>query len=463
MKPTAVRYSFVTTISRVVAASALLGLLLVLGGCGGQTSVPTPPPPPHNPGVQSLNHVIFMVQENRSFDQYFGHLSSYQQANGFPAQSIDGMPVNASNPSFNGTSTVNGYHLKTECIENLSSFWNEDHVAWNRQNPTSSTVMSDGFVFAAATFAQNPPPGDPPIVDTAGVRAMGFYDASDLNYYYFMASSFATSDRWFSPVMTRTQPNRLFLLAGTSGGRVYPPANTLSNKTIFDLLQTAGVSWKIYETDPGSSYINSFQPFASQHSANLVPVSQYLTDVKNGTLPAVAMIEGGYNSGLDEHPNNNVQTGAAYVESLVNALMSSPSWKDSVFILTYDESGGLYDHVSPMATVSPDGILPSDLQAGDICSSGGGANCDFTFTGFRVPLIVISPFTRKNFVSHTPADYTAILKLIETRFSLSSLTRRDAAQMDMTEFFDFQNAPWATPPSPPAQLRSGVCNPLVLQ
>jgi len=143
--------------------------------------------------------------------------------------------------------------------------------------------------------------------------------------------------------------------------------------------------------------------------------------------------------------------------------MSSVSWKDSVFILTYDEAGGLYDHVPPMATVSPDGLPPSDLQPGDVCTTGGGANCDFTSTGFRLPLLVISPFTRKNFVSHTPADYTAILKLIETRFQLPSLTRRDAAQMDMTEFFDFQNVPWATPPSPPVQVTTGVCNPTVLQ
>jgi phospholipase C len=111
-----------------------------------------------------------------------------------------------------------------------------------------------------------------------------------------------------------------------------------------------------------------------------------------------------------------------------------------------------------MSTVSPDGMPPSDLQLNDICTVNGGANCDFTFTGFRVPLIVVSPFTRKNFVSHTPADYTAILKLIETRFSLGSLTQRDAAQMDMQEFFDFNNPSWTTPPTPPDQVTNGLCD-----
>ena len=145
--------------------------------------------------------------------------------------------------------------------------------------------------------------------------------------------------------------------------------------------------------------------------------------------------------------------------------MSSPSWKDSVFILTFDEGGGAYDHVPPQPAKHPDGIVPSDLQPTDICAGNTSDICDFKFTGFRVPLLVVSPFTRKNYVSHTTADYTAILKLIESRFKLPSLTNRDAAQVDgngnamMLEFFDFSNVPWATPPaSVPAQSTNGVCD-----
>src|SRR5581483_11968940 len=130
---------------------------------------------------------------------------------------------------------------------------------------------------------------------------------------------------------------------------------------------------------------------------------------------------------------------------------------DSVFILTHDEGGGFYDHVPPQPAVSPDVIPPSDLLPGDVCLGTGGANCDFNHTGFRVPLIVVSPFTKPNYVSHTPMDYTAILKLIETRFSLPSLTKRDAAQPDMTEFFDFTNAPLTIPPFPPDQPTTGPC------
>jgi len=310
---------------------------------------------------------------------------------------------------------------------------------------------------------------------------MGYYDGEDLNYYYFMASNFGTSDRWFSPVMALTQPNRMFLLSGTSHGHAFPLGRSnsplLSNKTIFQLLQENGITWKIYvhplrsENNCGlpicllfQSYINMFtfqHDILTKYPQNLVPISQYLSDVANGTLPQVAFIEPASDEGLDEHPSLtdpvNIQAGARYVSTLINALMHSPSWADSVFILTFDEFGGMYDHVPPQPAVSPDGIKPRDLQPGDVCFKGGGANCNFTRTGYRVPLIVISPYAKKHYVSHTVADYTAILKFIETRFHLPNLTNRDAAQMDMSEFFDMAHPPWMTPPTPPAQVTSGAC------
>jgi phospholipase C len=166
---------------------------------------------------------------------------------------------------------------------------------------------------------------------------------------------------------------------------------------------------------------------------------------------------------LDEHGSDsdqypiNIQLGAKYVSSLINALMTSTSWKDSVFILSFDEGGGLYDHVAAQPAVSPDGIKPKDLEPGDICTGTTGPNCDFTYTGYRLPLIVISPYAKRHYVNHTVADLTAILKLIETRFNLPPLTKRDAAQTNMTQFFSFNFPPWMTPPHPPAQSTSGAC------
>ena len=202
-------------------------------------------------------------------------------------------------------------------------------------------------------------------------------------------------------------------------------------------------------------------------SQNLVPLSQFTTDLQNGTLPQVALIEPASSAGLDEHPNDydisspaSVQDGAQFASSLINGLMNSSSWRDSALLFTYDEAGGFYDHVSPQPMPSPDGIPPMDLVAGDICDAPGQigtGTCDFTYTGYRVPMMVVSPYAKKNYVSHTVFDYTAMLKLIETRFNLPALTKRDAAQADMSEFFDFANVPWASPPNPPAQATSGQC------
>jgi phospholipase C len=443
------------------------------GTCSGSGSCAVPPgqaasvTATFTATLQSINHIVFMLQENRSLDHYFGKLGDYRVAQGLAAD-FDGLPANASNPSADGQSTVTAFHLQTMCVENPSPSWNESHVDFNLQNPVSATPTLDGFVWTAAHDA-----GPNNFHDVEGRRVMGYYTEADLPYYYFMATNFATSDRWFSPVMTRTQPNRMYLMAGTSAGHVYPlPQGTkVNNKTIFQLLEENGISWKIYVPDWGPNPVGHTEmvmfTFGDEHPENFVDATQFAVDAQNGTLPQVALIAAGSFSGRDEHPaddpnvpGGSVQYGSNYVaNAFINPLMDSPSWKDSVFILTWDEGGGFYDHVAPQPTVAPDNIPPSDLFPGDICTNpnASGPTCGFAYTGYRVPLIVISPFAKKNYVSHTVADFTAILKFIQTRFNLPSLTARDAAQMDMTEFFDFENAPWKTPPSPPAQPSPGPC------
>jgi phospholipase C len=420
--------------------------------------------------LQSINHIIFMAQENRGFDHYFGHLNDYRTLHNLPPD-VDGTPANASNPSADGMSTVTPREMISVCVENQSPSWNESHTQYNRYDPLSAIATMDGFVYISAKDDASNGGFDP-----GGTRAMGYYDASALPYYHFMATNFATSDRWFAPVLTRTQPNRMYLMAGTSVGHVYPlpPGSPpLTNKTIFELLDENKISWKVYVTNsthpnPLAGTLFSMYAYAQGPGLkNIVPATQFLTDAANGTLPQVAMIEPGYGvSDTDEHPatntpGGNIQKGAAYVSSLINGLMQSPSWSDSVFILTWDEGGGFYDHVPPATAVHPDGIRPIDLAGPpnpDICYQNTTApTCDFVYTGFRVPMILVSPFVNKNSVSHVVRDYTSILKLIEKRFGLASLTNRDAAQPDMDEFFDFVNVPWKTPPSPPLQLQDKPC------
>lgn len=487
--------------------------------------------------LQSINHIIFLAQENRSFDSYFGALREYWAQNGVPDQSYDGLPQfdpagdpNAgpapSNPGCDpafpyppnsycqiddASPAVQSYHYQSTCVENPSPSWAEAHRSWNVHDPTSSTPLLNGFVDAGANDSRQHVDNQgqfAPYFDLNGVRVMGYYDGNDLNYYYALATAFSTSDRWFAPVMTRTPPNREYLIAGTSHGYAYqrgtnPPFDNplIPSTTIFEVLQKAGISWKIY-VDPtgtpcastdvaclvGRSYIHDFvfgnniKNNPSAYTQNIVPLSQFYTDAINGTLPQVAQIEPASSAGLDEHPEDDdpapgqpaccsMQAGANLVSTLINAVMCGqndsppsgsctpgPSWKDSVFVLTFDEPGGMYDHVPPQLSVNPDGIQPVDLFPNDPCygATTPGTVCDFSYTGFRIPVVVISPYAKKNFVSHQVRDTTSILKLIESRFNLSPLTKRDAAQTGIddpnTGFLDFVNVPWRTPPTDlPAQ------------
>jgi phospholipase C len=393
----------------------------------------------------------------------------------------------------------------------------------------------DGFVHIAEGYAKGLGLGD-----TLGKRTMGYYDQDFLNYYYFMASQFALSDRWFSPVSAKTVPNRIATMTGgTTQGLVKDPSNDdhlgqLTIPTIFEKLDYAGVSWKIYYTKlesngmPGTSfsyfsYSNRYLYSNPSHAActgttqpssvvgdtsngfcvdpnHIAPLGQYDTDVRNGTLPSFAYIEPGYEDLTDEHPGLDIIPGQQRVSGIVNKLMNSVSWKDSVFFLAYDE-GGPFDHVPPVPghtnqftdaalnistdissiAVNPDSFLPCRIVSGsfhcDLQSYGGYADPGYVSTdapaqqgfaaqlGFRVPNIVISPFVRKHYVSHVPMDHTAVIKFVENRFigSTAHLTARDAAQPDLLDFFDFTHVPWFSPPSPPLPTNASACNPGNLQ
>lgn len=436
-----------------------LGLGILLTACGGtasKTTTPSTPPPPDPPptaDITVLHHIIYMLQENESFDRYFGQLDAYRQSQGLGAD-VDGTPSNASQLGFDGSSILTPFHMLSMCTDVLSPSWSESHRDWNRKSPTSGTPLMNGFAFSAGLISIYASA----ISDKNGKRVMGYYDQTDFPYYYFMATQFAMSDRWFSPVMTNTPANRMYAMAATSQGVTDQPAGGITASTIFDELQKAGVTWKDYVPDyPQGS---SLQPFStySQFKSNIVPLSDYFNDLKNGNLPQVAFIDDDAKRDLDEHPGPgvSVQTGSAFVASIMNALLGSSSWKDSVFFLTYDEAGGFYDHVPPVSTVSPDGIPPILLPY-DVCTTQTGPTCNFVFTGFRVPNMVVSPFAKAHYVDHTPIDTTAILAFIEKRFGLPALTKRDAAQPDISFFFDFGGAPNMTPPTPPSQPTNGPC------
>jgi len=389
-------------------------------------------------GLSKLRHIIFFVQENRSFDDYFGMLGTYKASLGL-VNDVDGINLNATLNNTQGQ-PVHPFHYQTVCTENLSPAWNESHA-------DVDGGKMDGYMLTTTSV--------PSTIDPTGTRAMGFYDQSDLPYYYELAARFATSDRFFSPVLSNTVPNRLYLFTATSFGNIIPPPSSFegfTQPTIFDHLDQAGVSWRYYYQDAATSaFIQQFSTY-QRDAAKVVSISNWSTDVQNdATLPSVIFIERAGTSGRDEHPGANVQVGAADGANIINTLIHSPSWPDSAFILTYDEGGGLYDHVRPAREVKPDAIAPK-LRSGD--KPG-----DFNQSGLRVPMVVISPWVRPSFVSHTARDYTSILRLIEDTFKVPSLTLRDANADDMMEFFNFSGAPpLLTPPTLPPQPTNGVCN-----
>ena len=444
----------------VLTLGLILGLTLVTAGCGGiasapQQRTPPPPPPPPTKDMTAVKHIIYMLQENRSFDQYFGQMNAYRQSQGF-GPDVDVTPANASQLSYDHSTMFTPFHMNSQCMEGLSSYWNESHNDWNHFAPTTATPLMDGFANSAGGNSRN---SNPPGFDINGQRVMGYYDDSDLPYYYFMATQFAMSDRWFTPIMTNTPANRMYAVAATSHGVVNKPLSQINVPTIFDELQAANITWKNYVPDyPNGSSLKTFPAYTRYVNTNIAPMSEYFTDLKKGKLPQVVFIDRDSHDGLDEHPGVgiSVQKGAAFVKTIIDALMASNAWPDSVFFLSYDEAGGGYDHVPPVPMPSPDGIPPV-LGPNDTCTQTTGPMCDFTYTGFRLPNIVVSPFSKAHYVDHTPMDTTAILRFIEKRFSLQTLTARDAAQPDISYFFDFTNAPNLTPPTPPSQPTSGPC------
>jgi phospholipase C len=416
-----------------------------------------------------IKHIFFLLQENRSFDMYLGQLAAYRSSRLAQFGITDTQTIDAFDPTVTLTNAHTGakvqpFHEPTVCIENLTPAWDESHHdvslnggdgAWN----TTTTFTNSDFGMAGFLDTTTSVPNN---YDPNGTRALGYYNQQDIPYYYDLATFFPTSDAWHSPILANTVPNRMYLMAGTSFGHEFPDGSSghpqYSAQTIFRAMNTANVSWLYFYHD--GVFLANFADFFDPTIQGKVFPDTDLMNRLAGTcsggpcdpdqaLPQVIFIDSpSGSSGLDEHPDNNVQTGVAYVQSIVSALMNSDAWHDSVFILSYDEGGGLYDHVPPFMVPPPDQYAPGQCPdpnngSPEYCTVGklGGT---FNLTGFRVPLIVISPYAKPNFVSHTPRDYTAILAFIEKQFGVAPLTARDAywgqdPSRDMSEFFDFSN------------------------
>jgi phospholipase C len=389
---------------------------------------PRPELPAGQPDASNpIQHIVVIMQENHSFDNYFGSLAKPE----FYGAEVDGIRPGLSNPDSHGN-PVPVFKEKNLCVADPNHGWNAVHSDWNQGE-------IDGFVKTNDQSGQ-------------GARVMGYYDETDLPYYYALANTFAIGDRYFSSVLSQTFPNRFYLYAGTSFGQVQnimpEPKVGYAQKSIFALLDENGVSWKYYSD--GTAYLRLFQPVFLRDLAKTGRIADYEADLAKGTLPQVVFLDPAA-EGEDEHPNADVQLGQSWVARQVNSLLSSSAWKDSVVFLTYDENGGFFDHVAPPAACKPDDVAPLLTQ--------GFVPGDFANYGFRVPFVAISPYAKHHFVSHSVFDHSSILKFIEAKFNLPALSARDANADGFSDVFDFAHPDFTVPSLPAATIDPArACN-----
>jgi phospholipase C len=237
-------------------------------------------------------------------------------------------------------------------------------------------------------------------------------------------------------------------MAGTAFGHIQNDADLndqrFDQRTIFDVLDRYGISWKAYRSYLAEDYYRVFPAMRKRDDKKIVRIGEFERDLKHGRLPQVALLDSSELLRQDEHPSASIQLGQYWVARRVRALLKSDYWKSSVLFLAYDESGGFYDHVPPAAACAPDSIPPA--------SGPGLTPGAYTYTGFRVPFIAVSPWVKRHHVSHATYDHTSLLRYIEEVFNLPALTRRDANADPFRDLFDYEHPDFTVPRLPHARI-----------
>src|ERR1700676_3611292 len=401
-----------------VAQLASLGL----HGCGGGSiSIPTGPPNPQaGSKLSDIEHVVILIQENRSFDHYFG---SYRGVRGFSDPSMAFQQPDPANTTNSPVGRLLPFHLDTSttnaaCTHDIIHDWVSQHQSWDNG-------AMDGFVTSRLASNAND-----------AILTMGYYNRADLPFYYATADAFTLCDNYFCSVIGPTDPNRLYSMAasidpdGKNGGPLIQTLGLnrssffgkLTYTTMQEQLEARNISWKVY-TSPDANILNSvfsdnvlsyfknFQdPASPLYQKAFLPQFpvDFLADAVSGNLPQVSWVLA---SLVDsDHPPAPSLFGESTLSGILSALTLNPAqWAKTVLLVTYDENGGFFDHVPPVtAPLGTPGEYVTAPSVPDPAAVGGIAGP--IGLGFRVPMVIISPFSRGGFVSSDLFDHTSILR-----------------------------------------------------
>jgi len=353
-------------------------------GCSDSSGPPDPPSTQPQPGT--LDHIILVMMENRSFDHLLGWLPG-----------ADGRQTGLSYPD------VDGIARPTHRLTSLNGCGLADpNHSYEGGRAEYNGGACDGWLRTAGN----------------DLHAIGYYVAADLGFLGQAAPRWTVLDRYFTPMMGPTFPNRLISAAGQTD-RISNTLVASTLPTIWDRLATAGLTGRNYGTDLVTSSI-----WGDRYASIIRPFASFLSDAAAGTLPNVAFVDPQFygNFSNSYHPPEDIRNAEAFLGSIYRAVTSSPLWSRSLLIITFDEWGGFFDHVPP--SIAP---LPEIERA--------AGNLD-GLRGFRIPTILVSPFVKRGHVSSRVYDHASVLRLIESRWGLQPLTVRDAQANNLMDELD---------------------------
>ena len=386
--------------------------------------------------LSSVEHVVVLMLENRSFDHMLGFLYADSGNKSPSGQAFEGLTGSESNPDSNGKpvqvfkinpTDKNAYFMPgSDPGEGYSA--TNSQLFGNTDAPTPPVATNQGFVtdFAytlgwqskSSSWSKQILPG------TVANNIMGCYTPEALPVLSALARGYAVCDHWYASAPTETFPNRAFVNAATSQGHMDDNTKVFTVQSIFGLMSAHDVSWMIYGYDSPPLTRQDFPDTVSAPDSNFGLFTDFQAAAAAGTLPAYSFVEPEWSaSGNSQHPNYDVSLGEQLIHDVYYALRNGKAWNQTLLVITYDEHGGCYDHVPP-----PQGATPPDDSVGEY-------GFDFKRFGVRVPAVLVSPLVAPGTVfrvpeGSVPLDHTSILKTLENRWNLPALTPRDTAAPD---------------------------------